>query len=79
MLTSKLADAKSALCKWTAGTPKNPSPEPKTFQLYSQYTDITWNRLSLNTFREDVSVYALQLQMNRLWKKLYKLMMTDGF
>lgn len=22
MLTSKLADAKSALCKWTAGTPK---------------------------------------------------------
>lgn len=42
MLTSKLADAKSALCKWTAGTPKrkkNPSPkELRTTRLYSQYS-----------------------------------------
>lgn len=58
MLTSKRADAKSALCKWTAGThEKNPSPEPRTIQWYSQYTDITWNRLNLEALREDVWVH----------------------
>lgn len=72
MLTSKLADAKSALCKWTAGTPKkkkkgkkNPSREPKTSRLYSQYADRTWNSLNLNSSREDVWVCALQLQMKQ--------------
>lgn len=29
MLNSKLADAKSALCKWTAGTPKKSKPGAK--------------------------------------------------
>ena len=72
MLTSKLADAKSALCKWTAGTPKkkkkkkkgkkNPSREPRTSRLYSQYADITWNSLNLNSC---VWVCALQLQMQQ--------------
>lgn len=30
MLTSKLADAKSALCKWTAGTPKKKKRKEKS-------------------------------------------------
>lgn len=72
MFTSKLADAKSALCKRTAGTPKkkkkkNPSPEPRTIPLSSQYTDITWNRLNLNTSGK--GVWTLQLQMNKLWQE----------
>lgn len=33
MLTSKLANAKSALCKWTASTPKNPRTEDNSTVL----------------------------------------------
>lgn len=44
---------------------KNPSREPRTSRLYSQYADRTWNSLNLNSSREDVWVCALQLQMKQ--------------
>ena len=76
MLTSKLADAKSALCKRTAGTQKKKNFRSRGHSdctLLSIHRHVTWNRLNLNTFWEDVWVRALLLQMNQLWQELHQM------
>lgn len=75
ILTSKQADAKSALYKWTVGTPKK---KEKKSQPGAQdgsavlNTDITWNRLTLNTWRVCESTHSPISVSDRLIYQIVK-------
>lgn len=73
MLTSKLADAKSALCKWTASTPKNLSPKAED---NSTVLSIHWYYLKLEHFyrtREKTCEY-MQSHFNFKWTNRRKIL-----